>query len=182
MLQRRSDPAIVIRGARQDHLKLLFARAGQLFCRGCGQPVHRDSPSSVYEQLSARARAAGDPRLIITFPVPVPKNFKEEEVQALLKAQGYDRIHARTGTLLEVIQDRVKMSSAEKARVVEGIEAALKVGQGKVNVYPLEADGKAGPPWRFSSDLHCAECDIRSEEHTSELQSQSNLVCRLLLE
>src|SRR2546430_5934212 len=26
----------------------------------------------------------------------------------------------------------------------------------------------------------CAEC--RSEEHTSELQSQSNLVCRLLLE
>src|SRR5688572_31073001 len=25
-------------------------------------------------------------------------------------------------------------------------------------------------------------CDARSEEHTSELQSQSNLVCRLLLE
>src|SRR2546430_6729797 len=27
-----------------------------------------------------------------------------------------------------------------------------------------------------------AEADVRSEEHTSELQSQSNLVCRLLLE
>src|SRR2546430_12208873 len=27
-----------------------------------------------------------------------------------------------------------------------------------------------------------AEGDMRSEEHTSELQSQSNLVCRLLLE
>src|SRR2546430_5739592 len=27
-----------------------------------------------------------------------------------------------------------------------------------------------------------APCDPRSEEHTSELQSQSNLVCRLLLE
>src|SRR5688572_31414525 len=26
------------------------------------------------------------------------------------------------------------------------------------------------------------ECALRSEEHTSELQSQSNLVCRLLLE
>src|SRR2546430_15074007 len=25
----------------------------------------------------------------------------------------------------------------------------------------------------------CALCDLRSEEHTSELQSQSNLVCRL---
>src|SRR3989475_9248658 len=28
----------------------------------------------------------------------------------------------------------------------------------------------------------CAELLLRSEEHTSELQSQSNLVCRLLLE
>src|SRR2546430_8909272 len=30
--------------------------------------------------------------------------------------------------------------------------------------------------------LNIAPPDIRSEEHTSELQSQSNLVCRLLLE
>src|SRR5688572_31649312 len=29
---------------------------------------------------------------------------------------------------------------------------------------------------------HRALADLRSEEHTSELQSQSNLVCRLLLE
>src|SRR5258708_6040577 len=154
-----------------DHLKLLFARAGRLFCRGCGQPVHRDSPASVYERLAARAAAAGDPRLILTFPAAVPKNFKEEEVQALLKAQGYDRIHARTGALLEVVQDRVKMSSAEKARVIEGIEAAFKVGQGKVNVYPLDADGKAGAPWRYSSDLHCAECDIHYSEPLPSLFS-----------
>src|SRR5256886_7021228 len=30
--------------------------------------------------------------------------------------------------------------------------------------------------------LHVRHCDARSEEHTSELQSQSTLVCRLLLE
>src|SRR5437016_11596156 len=28
----------------------------------------------------------------------------------------------------------------------------------------------------------CAGCGVRSEEHTSELQSLTNLVCRLLLE
>src|SRR2546430_13706849 len=33
-----------------------------------------------------------------------------------------------------------------------------------------------------SAELRRLECDLRSEEHTSELQSQSNLVCRLLLE
>src|SRR5688572_32633467 len=45
-------------------------------------------------------------------------------------------------------------------------------------------------PCRVSSDLHewrndfpaVSSTNSRSEEHTSELQSQSNLVCRLLLE
>src|SRR2546430_9024166 len=32
------------------------------------------------------------------------------------------------------------------------------------------------------SSLHQAREHLRSEEHTSELQSQANLVCRLLLE
>src|SRR2546427_6943550 len=35
------------------------------------------------------------------------------------------------------------------------------------------------PQWRQVNHLGVA---VRSEEHTSELQSQSNLVCRLLLE
>src|SRR5213595_3065030 len=34
-----------------DHLKLLFARAAQLFCRGCGRPVRRDTPGSIFESL-----------------------------------------------------------------------------------------------------------------------------------
>src|SRR2546422_4741793 len=154
-----------------DHLKLLFARAGQLFCRGCGRAVRRDSPASVYEQLSARAKAAGDPRLVLTFPVTVPKNFKEEEVHSLLKAQGYDRIHARRDDVLEVVQDRLRMSSADKTRVIEGIEAALKIGQGKVNVYPLSAEGDPLAPWRYSSDLHCPDCDIHYSEPTPALFS-----------
>src|SRR2546430_12931395 len=43
-------------------------------------------------------------------------------------------------------------------------------------------------PWRIPRDAalrrlaDCACLPWRSEEHTSELQSQSNLVCRLLLE
>src|SRR2546427_8556341 len=35
---------------------------------------------------------------------------------------------------------------------------------------------------RLSADYPCQRRNPRSEEHTSELQSQSNLVCRLLLE
>src|SRR2546430_10172388 len=35
---------------------------------------------------------------------------------------------------------------------------------------------------RHERDGSGISCQLRSEEHTSELQSQSNLVCRLLLE
>src|SRR5262244_3879421 len=59
-----------------DHLKLLFARAAQLYCRSCGKPVRRDTAQTIYADLKSRAASASDPRLLITFPVPVPGNFK----------------------------------------------------------------------------------------------------------
>src|SRR5256885_13257052 len=35
---------------------------------------------------------------------------------------------------------------------------------------------------QWAGSLHNSACELRSEEHTSELQSPCNLVCRLLLE
>ncbi|MFM9966810.1 MAG: excinuclease ABC subunit UvrA [Burkholderiales bacterium] len=171
-----------------DHLKLLFARASHLYCRACGEPVTRDSPDAIYARLQALGVTHGDPRLIITFPVPVPQNFKEDEILAALKAQGYERIHARSTELLEVVQDRIRISTAERARVLEAIEAALKVGQGKVNVHALlegiPAEDAASPDaasqgsapngtavWRFSSDLHCAHCNIHYNDPVPSLFS-----------
>ena len=31
-----------------DHLKLLYARTALLYCRGCGKPVVRDTPGSIF--------------------------------------------------------------------------------------------------------------------------------------
>src|SRR5688572_31381666 len=47
-----------------------------------------------------------------------------------------------------------------------------------------QAQGASGPTCRDSSRTTSSHslAKRRSEEHTSELQSQSNLVCRLLLE
>src|SRR2546427_6861477 len=44
------------------------------------------------------------------------------------------------------------------------------------------AEGPGRPPRRRVQRAGPATVNPRSEEHTSELQSQSNLVCRLLLE
>src|ERR1700687_2742461 len=101
-----------------DHLKLLFARAAKLHCRGCGKPVVRDSPASIFADL-AQKTGETDPRLLITFPIPIPKSFTEKEIEELLQRQGYTRLHSRSKTLLEVVQDRIRMSSAERERVTE---------------------------------------------------------------
>src|SRR5690606_22003630 len=55
-----------------DHLKLLYARLGRLYCQCCGQRVQRDDAQSILQQLAVRAPEAGDPRLVITFPIVVP--------------------------------------------------------------------------------------------------------------
>src|SRR2546430_9727934 len=51
---------------------------------------------------------------------------------------------------------------------------------------PISAEESHGASLRKKQAAHVAigraQCLKRSEEHTSELQSQSNLVCRLLLE
>src|SRR5688572_31417727 len=59
-----------------------------------------------------------------------------------------------------------------KDPVIPALPAALKRNAG-----PVQIRKRGGKPSR-SRKSHSG----RSEEHTSELQSQSNLVCRLLLE
>nr|WP_322042243.1 excinuclease ABC subunit UvrA [Paraburkholderia sp. J67] len=160
-----------------DHLKLLYARAANLFDRVTAQPVRHDTPETIYAELRART-AAGDPRLVVTFPVELPDTTTEEEVQQWLSASGYTRVQAQrevktaegTRKVLDVVADRFRLQNAEKSRVVEAIEASLKRGAGRVNIYVVSetdaasevSDTKSEPQiWRFSTGLHCPDSDLR---------------------
>ena len=150
-----------------DHLKLLFARAARLFDQDTAQPVREDDPQSIWLDLKARSEAAGDPRLVVTFPVELPGSVTPEEIEQWLAASGHTRVQAErevatpTGPrkVLDVVADRFRFSNAEKARVVEALEAALKRGSGRCNVY-AGAD-EAQEIWRYSQGLHCPESDRR---------------------
>src|SRR6185436_3777534 len=153
-----------------DHLKLLFARAGQLFDKVTARPVRHDSAESIHADLVERATQAGDPRVAITFPVELPANVTSQEVEQWLSASGFTRVQAQReverapGTrvkVLDVVADRLRIVGAERARVMEAIELALKRGSGRLNVYVLrDGDGEA-ELWRYSTGLHCPESDLR---------------------
>ena len=72
--------------------------------------------------------------MLVTFTVNVPDNFSRDEIEQFLTRQGYTRIHARTKTAIEVVQDRVAFTAENRARLIEALEAALKIGNGHVTV------------------------------------------------
>ena len=177
-----------------DHIKLLFARGARLHCRGCGKVVQRDTPESIYRSLAERSAAAGDPRLVVTFPIAVPANFTEDEVRGFLEQQGYTRVHAEETAvpnatapakgakkekgkakaatearrILHVIQDRFRFAGTERERVMEALDTALRMGAGHLAVYAMDAEGANAHTWKYSDRLHCADCNI---EYTDPLPS-----------
>jgi len=188
-----------------DHLKLLFARAGQLFDKETAQPVRHDSPETIYAELQRRSAQAGDPRIVLTFPVELPGGTSAEQVEQWLSASGFTKVQAErevatpTGPrkVLDVVADRFRLGNAEKARVVEAIEVALKRGTGRLNVYvlpptqtvqpePAEGQGSASTGsahtepapelWRFSTGLHCPDSDLRYSDPIPSMFSFNSAV------
>src|SRR5690606_39797201 len=60
-----------------------------------------------------------------------------------------------------------------------GTARRRRTWRNRSEVQPVDGAPAAGALWAKAAG--CAD-DARSEEHTSELQSRENLVCRLLLE
>ena len=161
-----------------DHLKLLYARSAQLFDKQTAQAVRHDTPESIYAELMART-ADADARVVMTFPVELPGNTSAEQLAQWLSASGFTRVHAEREVatpagphkLLDVVADRFRIQTIEKARAVEAIEVAIKRGGGKLNVYVQSGDSADEEMWRFSTGLHCPDSDTRYTDPTPSLFS-----------
>ncbi|MDT7518326.1 excinuclease ABC subunit UvrA [Rhodoferax sp. TBRC 17660] len=182
-----------------DHLKLLFSRAGSLFDKDTALPVQHDTPETIYTTLLQRAAAEGNPRLVLTFPVELPGNATPDEVTQWLSASGFTRVQAEREVstvngvrkVLDVVADRFRIDGVEKARVLEAIETSLKRGSGRLNAYVLkeavaqadiaqaapETIANAAPEiWRFSTGLHCPQSDIRYTDPIASMFSFNSAV------
>ncbi len=144
-----------------DHLKLLFARAAQLFDRQTALAVRHDTPETIFKDLTQRALQAGDPRLVLTFPVELPSDVTPEQQEQWLAASGFTRVQAQRlegpRRILDVVIDRFRWSSIEAARAMEAIELGLRRGAGRLDVYVAPND----EVWRYSTGLHCPQSDLR---------------------
>ncbi|MES2887970.1 MAG: excinuclease ABC subunit UvrA [Pseudomonadota bacterium] len=175
-----------------DHLKLLFARATELYDRQTAQRVQHDTVETILETLEARTQA-DNPRLVVTFPVELPADVSDDEVQQWLSASGYTKVQGERQVatpsgprkLLDVVADRFRFQGTERSRISEALEVGLKRGSGRVNVFVLppagdstsdEATPLAPTLWRFSTGLHCPDSDLRYSDPQPGLFSFNSAV------
>src|SRR5690606_40052051 len=87
-------------------------------------------------------------------------------------------------TLFRSVPRQAQAFAEELQLSVRGLERATDAPLGAGAAGEAEADGRQ--LWRIEAQGEAVggrtERTVRSEEHTSELQSRENLVCRLLLE
>ena len=167
-----------------DHLRLLFAKASQLFCYRCGEKLESDDPATVAEQQHTIAGKA-----MIGFPVWLPNRQAASEILLGLQQDGYLRLIAgertfhladedraalakvvgRKGIECIVVVDRVA-ADAGLSRWTESLETAMAEGNGTAGVLRDSAIGRNGKTvqidrrqWHYrtvSRDRRCDNCDI----------------------
>ena len=128
-----------------DYLKLLFARLAIGYDPHTGDTIQPDSPESAAAWASENLQGED---ILITFPIPVPADAKPAELFPFLSAQGYLRILINGETIrtdatpptklprtIQIIQDRLKISPANKSRLLEALEAAFQLGKGTANIH-----------------------------------------------
>ena len=173
-----------------DHMKVLWPQLAQLHCRGCGKPVRKDSPQQIWETLSNTEPGTGNAEWLVTFALPLSEKLGLAESLALIQKQGFQRalvageilrledFASRVtdhGSRITIIQDRLKLTAATRARFIEACEQAYHFGKGKLTIHPLETSDPSPfaprPSPLFSNRLHCAACDLEYAPATPALFS-----------
>src|SRR5688500_4998139 len=128
-----------------DYMKLLWPHVARLHCRQCGAFVRKESPNDVWLDLQAGRDAEAPGEVLVTFDLPLSEKLAladswqliaDEGSQRLLRGGAVVRIEEALsgngptvpGSMLTVVQDRIRLSPENRARFVEACEQAFHFG------------------------------------------------------
>ena len=147
-----------------DYVKLLYARLGQLHCRGCGRPVIPETPDDVWKALKEFPDGS---EVAITFPVLI-RGTSPDQLRKELGRMGFGRFYRawKIGHMdewepenneedLHIVADRVLLRPPEEKRVKDSLEQAFRFGGGRLNLW-IKPDHQLS----FSNRLECGDCKI----------------------
>ncbi len=156
-----------------DYMRLLWARAGTPHCPNDGSPVARSSAAQIAEAVSAWPP---DTRIEILGPIVRGRKGEFRELFEDLAKRGFVRVRVDGETYdltavpklnrrqnhdVAVVVDRLVVRAADRSRINDSIETALKVAEGVVEVVRHGAGSKSVV---FSERFACPECGLSMPE------------------
>ena len=149
-----------------DYLRLLYARAGQPHCPICGEPISRQTPQQIVDQLLDMPERT---RFQVLAPIIRDRKGEYVELFGQLQGQGYSRVRVdgevyplteppklkkQEKHRIDVVVDRLTVKASARQRLTDSVETALKLADGLVTIEFVDAEG--GERERsFSEHLAC---------------------------
>ncbi|MFC7492457.1 MULTISPECIES: excinuclease ABC subunit UvrA [unclassified Knoellia] len=158
-----------------DYLRLLFARAGRPHCPTCGEPITRQSPQQIVDQLLELPERT---RFQVLAPVVRARKGEFVDLFAELQSKGFARarvdgevvslaeppiLEKQIKHTIDVVVDRLVAKGGDassKRRLTDSVETALGLAGGVVLIefvdVPEGPEGEALPrERRFSEKMAC---------------------------
>ena len=162
-----------------DYLRLLFARIGRPFCYNCGEPVTKQSSSSIISQVMALPE---NTKVILVAPIVRGRKGEYKKILDEIQKEGYQRIRLDGNMVdlsekndfkldknkkhtIDVVVDRLVVRADIKKRLSDSVESALKLGEGQIII------NHDGHDHLYSQHLTCTNCNISYGELSPRLFS-----------
>ena len=151
-----------------DYLRLLWARVGVPHCPDCGQPILRQSAAQIVDRVLGLCEGA---RIEVLAPLVRGRKGEFRDLFAHARKQGFVRARV-DGTVCDlnepprlnryenhdiaVVVDRLRVSEADRSRLADSIETALRTGAGVVEI--RAHGGGEGASQLYSEHYACVTC------------------------
>lgn len=160
-----------------DYLRLLYARIGKPHCPVCGDPISRQTPQQIVDQVLALPAKT---RFQVLALLVRERKGEYAELFRQLQTQGYSRVRVdgvvyglndvprlkkQEKHTVEVVVDRLSVSAESRRRLTDSVETALGLGHGYVVLDFVDVDDDDPNRERiYSEHLACPRDGLSFEE------------------
>ncbi|HUJ11960.1 MAG TPA: excinuclease ABC subunit UvrA, partial [Verrucomicrobiae bacterium] len=164
-----------------EYLRLLFANIGRPHCYRCGRPITTQTTSQIVDQILGLGEGT---QLMLLAPLVRGRKGEFRDVFARIKREGFVRaridgeirdvtesvkLDKRRNHHIELVVDRLVLSTKTRARLADSVETTLKWGTGLLMALYRTPTTPVTAPWEerfYSSQNACPECGISYGEFT----------------
>ena len=168
-----------------DYLRVLFARAGVPYCAEHDVPLQK---SGVHDMVDAVLGFEEGTRVLILAPLKIPGAVSLAEVCKQLTKRGFLRLlldgqtyalddmsqemlaESAAGHTIDIVIDRLKSSDAQRSRLAESFEAAIKAADGRAAYLRMDT----GERRVFHTRYCCPICEATAPDMSPAMFSFNN--------